>query len=363
MFSDLHLDAPFAWMGAGAAVARARRDAQRRVLQSIAALVAEEDAAALLCGGDLYEQEYFTPDTGAFLCQVFASIAPRRVFLAPGNHDWFGPDSLYATVRWPENVHIFREERLAPVALSEGLTLWGAAHRAPANTDGFLDDFRVKDGGIHIALFHGAEIGLLPFEGSSKRPHAPFRESQVAAAGLHHAFAGHYHRPRHSHLLTYPGNPEPLAFGEDGERGAVVATISGDGSITTLVHQVAETTVADLAIDVTGAASRTELLGMVSSRLSGARGVVRVILEGEIAQEVDFTPGDFEVLKPAAVDACQFVIKTQPAYDIETIATEKTVRGEFVREVQEANLDPDTTRRVLITGLRALAGRADLEVP
>lgn len=361
MFSDLHLDAPFAWMGAGA-VARERRNAQRRVLQKIAALVESENADALLCGGDLYEHDLFTPDTGAFLCKVFGELAPRRVFLAPGNHDWFGPNSLYATERWPENVHIFQEDRLQPVELDDGLTLWGAAHRAPANTNGFLDHFNVEREGVHLALFHGAESGLLHFEAEGKRPHAPFREEQIVASGLHHAFVGHYHRPRHTHYLTYPGNPEPLSFGEDGDRGAVVATINSDGSVTRVPHNVAETSVGDLRVDVSGATSRSDVLGRVAAELGSMRGIARVFVTGEISADVDYGMADLQALRPPGVDACQFVVRTTPAYDLEAIALERTVRGEFVREVQEANLEPDRTRRILVTGLRALAGRNDLEV-
>ena len=80
MFSDLHLDAPFAWMGAGAAVARERRNAQRWVLEKIAGLVVAEDADALFCGGDLYEQGFVTPATAAFLRPVFVYVPPRRAF-------------------------------------------------------------------------------------------------------------------------------------------------------------------------------------------------------------------------------------------------------------------------------------------
>ena len=51
------------------------------------------------------------------------------------------------------------------------------------------------------------------------------------------------------------------------------------------------------------------------------------------------------------------------AYDVEALMGEPTVRGQFVRDVSEADLDDETRRRVLVTGLRALDGRADdLEV-
>jgi hypothetical protein len=50
------------------------------------------------------------------------------------------------------------------------------------------------------------------------------------------------------------------------------------------------------------------------------------------------------------------------AYDIDAIGDEKTVRGQFVRDVTAASMDEDERYRVLVTGLRALAGRDDLEV-
>jgi len=362
-FSDIHLDAPFAWMGAGADVARERRNAQRRVLQRIVSLVVDEDADALFCGGDLYEHDLFTPDTSAFLRDLFGGLAPRRVYLAPGNHDWFGPDSLYATESWPGNVHIFDEDRLQPVELDDGLTLWGAAHCAPANTDGFLEGFRVDRSGVHIALFHGAELGSLHFEAEGKQPHAPFREAQLTQAGLHHAFVGHYHRARQTQLITYPGNPEPLSFGEDGGRGAVLATIGMDGSIQRQTHDVSQTVVSDVVVDVSGCGSRTEVVAAVERALKPCRGIVRAIVVGDIGADVDVQRSDFQSLRLPQIESCQFQLQISAAYELDTIAAEKTVRGEFVREVREAQLDPEVERRVLVTGLRALAGRRDLEVP
>ena len=31
-----------------------------------------------------------------------------RVFIAPGNHDFWNPNGAYGKVQWPDNVHIFR---------------------------------------------------------------------------------------------------------------------------------------------------------------------------------------------------------------------------------------------------------------
>ena len=195
------------------------------------ALAEEVDADAVLCGGDLYEHERFTPDTEAFLKSAFERINPVRVFIAPGNHDWYGPQSIYRRGDWSPNVTVFDTGRLQSVELDDGITLWGAAHLTPANTPGFVEDFKVDREGVHLALFHGSERGWFSEQAGRKVLHAPFDTEQIEDSGLHHAFLGHYHRPRDDHRFTYPGNPDPLTFGEDGDRGVVIASIQADGTV------------------------------------------------------------------------------------------------------------------------------------
>jgi exonuclease SbcD len=360
LFSDLHLDAPFRW--ARPEVARRRRQALRDALQRIVRLTQEVGADALLCGGDLYEHDRFAADTGAFMRRIFADVQPRRVYLAPGNHDWFGPASLYRRVDWTPNVHVFTSDRLEAVTLADGLTLWGGAHRAPANSEGFLAGFEPDRGGIHLALFHGSERTWLAQQESGKVPHAPFDAQEIERAGLHHVFLGHYHRPRDAERHTYPGNPEPLEFGEDGNRAAVVATIAADGSVRRERHGVSATAVHDLEVDVSGCTHLDEARERVDAALGGLSGLARLTLAGELAAEIDLRPSDFDRSAPWMDAVVVRAGSIRPAYDLDSIAQQATVRGEFVREVLHADLPEEERRRILITGLRALDGRDDLEV-
>ena len=168
-FADLHLDAPFAW--ARPETARLRRRNRRETLTRILQLADEEHVDAILCAGDLFEHERFTPDTVAFLRESFART-DRPIYLAPGNHDWYSARSPYALEEWSPNVHLFTEARLTAVGLADGLTLWGAAHRAPANTGPFFADFRPERGGVHLALAHASERSALPFQEPDKELHA-----------------------------------------------------------------------------------------------------------------------------------------------------------------------------------------------
>ena len=360
LFADLHLDAPFAW--APAEAARARRRALRDALAEICRLAVDERVDALCCAGDLYEQERFTPDTAAFLRDAFAQLHPLPVYLAPGNHDWLGPASLYRRVNWTDNVHLFTADRLEPVPLADGFTLWGAAHRAPANTAGFLEHFRVDRGGVNLALFHGSEQGDLRLQGDDKQPHAPFREDQIRQAGLAHALVGHFHTPRDAPLHTYPGNPEPLTFGETGPRGAVLITVDADGAVTRERHRVCGSQVADVEVDITAAAHAGQVRERVTRRLAGLTGTVRVTLVGEVGPDVDISPDDLAEVAPDLVVVARLG-KVTVGYDLAALADERTVRGQFVRDVRDAaDLTDEQRRKVLITGLRALEGRPDLAV-
>jgi DNA repair exonuclease SbcCD nuclease subunit len=328
-------------------------------------MAAAKRVDALCCGGDLYEQDRFTPDTAEFLRTAFAELSPIRVFIAPGNHDWFGPASLYHQVKWSSNVHIFEQSVLTPVELADGFTLWGAAHRTPANTPGFLNGFRVGRGGINVALFHGSEQDDLLFQGEGKIPHAPFRAAQIAEAGVDHALLGHFHTPKDAERYTYPGNPDPLAFGESGNRGAVLLDVDAGGTITRQRYRIATSTVTDLTVDLTGATHSGQVETRVREAVAGLSGMVRVTLTGEVGPEVDLRLQDVEAISAPGLDALVARLgRVYVAYDWERLREDPTVRGQFVRDVLDSpRLSEDQRRRVLVTGLRALDGRGgELEV-
>ena len=220
----------------------------------------------------------------------------------------------------------------------------------------------MEGSGNHIALFHGAERSWFGEQDSGKQPHAAFEASEIKAAGLAHAFLGHYHRPKNAEFHTYPGNPDPLAFGEDGERGAVVATIGPGGRVERARHRVAVTEAHDLELDVTGLTTLQQILDRLEEKASSLSGFVRLAVRGELAPSIDMTESDlrgrlsnFEAVKIMLGDL-------PPPYNLASIRQEPTVRGQFVRDVFDSELAEEEKRRVVVTGLRALAGRTDLEV-
>ena len=357
-FADLHLDAPFAW--AAKETARLRRRNRRDALVRILQLADEEQVDGILCAGDLFEHERFSADLLEFLRAKFAAT-DRRIFLAPGNHDWYSERSPYALVPWSSNVHLFTEARLTPVSLADGLTLWGFAHRAPANTDSPFAGFRPDRGGLHLALAHASERGTFAFEESGKLPHAPFEAAEIETAGLTHAFLGHYHVARDADRHTYPGNPDPLEFGESAGRSVVIATVAADGAISRERRSVAVSEVHDIEVSLDDCEHSDDVRDRVSTAVAGLAGSVRVTLVGEIGAHVQIDLRELRALGAHLDGILIRAARLGVRYDLDAIAAEATVRGQFARDAQQIE-DPEHRRRVLLTGLRALEGRSDLEV-
>lgn len=336
--SDVHLDASFAGTGLGGDAARRYREALRETFVRILKLARERKVQAVTIGGDLFEQERFSADTVAFLAEQFRKLNPVKVFIAPGNHDPFLVDSPYSYLDWPANVTIFGEETFTSVPLGEGWTLWGFGHRSADLRSKPLSKLQLPAEGKHVLLFHGSDTTAVP---EGKRVHAPFEPRQVAQTGAKLLLTGHYHRGRIVQAgkarIVYPGSPEPLGFGEEGDHGAVAVTLDGeDVGLEPLRTNRHEFVTGEL--DVSGLDNREAVKEAVRrwGEEHGGKGrFLRLALRGELRPEVDL---QHDVLEAALAPFClagQITDATEPAYDLARLAQEKTVRGEFVRSLLE----------------------------
>jgi hypothetical protein len=370
--ADLHLDRAFAGMGCQGDLARRRRLGLREALRRAGDAARSRGCDAVTIGGDLYEHERADLETGRFLAETFAAWQPMPVFIAAGNHDALLPDSLYARTEWPANVHLFRSSVLEPVALEDGLTLWGLSHLDPAWRGDPLAVAPVGgDGGVHLALFHGAEMGSRP---DGKSVHGPFSASRIAEVGFSLALSGHYHRRRVDPAvgLVYPGSPEPLTFDEDGPRGPVLVEIETDGAVAFEPLSLNAWWTATAACDLSGSTSFSAVLDRCCSAARSAaaegvpeRGMLRLVLGGEVSPEITI---DLPTVEAAARDATGLAVVqardlSDPVLDLDMAAADPTARGAFTREVLGAldAAEGNAAEQAVLTdalryGLQALGG-------
>src|SRR5207247_10073443 len=120
-YSEFKLDTFFAW-AEDVGVPRKFRDALRAAAVKTLQLAKSTGADAILCAGDLYEHDRFSPDTQAFLFRCFAEVG-LPVVIAPGNHDCYGPTSIYRSTKWTPNVHVFSTSMMDAFDLADDVPL------------------------------------------------------------------------------------------------------------------------------------------------------------------------------------------------------------------------------------------------
>jgi len=274
--ADFHLDSPFS--GLTPEQAAQRRREQRELLDGLADLARDRQADLVLLAGDLLDSEQVFRETAQALARALGSV-PCPVVIAPGNHDYYSSRSVYATLDWPEQVHIFRTGGMEALELP-GLdcTVWGRAFLGPRQTDSPLSGFHTsrEDGGLHLACLHG-DLAL-------QSEYGPITPEDIAASGLDYLALGHIHQNSSLNRVgntfwAYPGCPEGRGFDETGEKG-VLYVEAEPGAVSAQFVPLARRRYEILPVDLTGAA---DPLSAILSALPGdtQRDVYRILLTGE----------------------------------------------------------------------------------
>jgi DNA repair exonuclease SbcCD nuclease subunit len=355
--ADVHLDAAF--VGLGLPAARRRRADIRQAFHKVVQTALDIGADALTIGGDLYEDLRSQRETTAFL-QEELERASCPVLIAPGNHDYWHPGSLYARERWPSNVHIFSSSEFTEQEVA-GWRIFGAAHLKPKGTGNLVGSFRVPKGGPAIALFHGSEQGQLRFQGEGKEDHAPFSETEISKAGFQYALVGHFHTPRVTEWLSYPGNPEPLTFGEQGIRGVAIAVFNDDRPQERPqleISPVANFSVCDLEVDISDCSHSDSILDHIEQALPQDPLVAcRVRLVGELGEGVRLSPNELLARLRKDERSLDLVVACRPHLDLDLLRQAPDARGQFVRALMaRPDFDSEVVQAALLAGLNALLG-------
>jgi DNA repair protein SbcD/Mre11 len=354
-FADTHLDRVFGAADDRPDAAR-RRAGLRDALSRGLAAGRDEHVDAVVLAGDVYEHASVTADTVAFLAGELERTAVP-VLVTPGNHDPYVAGSAWQLTAWPGNVHVFAADRVEPFELGPGVVVWGAAFCAPTAPAGVPDGFTAPaDGRTHLLALHAALTGE---RWADEGRHRSVTRAQLAATGAARVLLGHFHDGHDDGFLCYPGSPEPLGWGErHGEHGASILTVA-DGAVTARHVPLATRRYVERTLTVTGAASSADIEALAVAEAAREPGAcLRLVLEGEIAPGCAVDTGALAERLGAAVEELVIADHTRPAYDLQAIARERSVRGRFVARMLRSD-DPVAGEAVL-AGLRALDGHAEV---
>jgi len=273
--ADLHLDSPFQALGREKALQR--RSEQRALLVRIADAAREHRADIAVFAGDLFDSEDIFSDTGRMLGQVLSAME-IPVFIAPGNHDWYGLRSAWAKLSFAENVHLFTSPEITCVELPQlGARVWGTAFTGKYRTPPLMDFEAVKDGDVIDILAAHGEVG------DPASVYGAITEEQLRRSGMDYVALGHIHsgsglRRAGDTFYAWPGCPEGRGFDETGPKGVLLAELS-PGECRLEFLPISGRRYEILTVDVTDAASAADAVTRALPADS-ENDVYRIVLTG-----------------------------------------------------------------------------------
>jgi len=317
--ADFHLDSSFA--GLNPQRASQRRAEQRELLSDVFALAERKKADVILLAGDLLDSDNAYYETTEQLRQLCRE-STARIFISPGNHDYFSQSSPYGAMVWPDNV------RISGVEIPElNLRVYGAGFNR-ADSPAMLEGFRAqKDGMVNIMVIHGERGGAT---------YNPISDEQIEASGLDYLALGHTHSFSGIQKLgetyyAYPGCPEGRGFDETGDKGVIAGTVS-KGSVKLEFIPVSRRRYEIKTIDLTG--SDDHMLTITDSLPDDTYpDIYRLVLTGETEEAPDM-----EVLTAAFESrfyGLQIKDRTSRLVSIWDGENEQTLRGEFLTRLRK----------------------------
>lgn len=357
--ADLHLDSAFDALSP--AKARIRREEQRDLLISLAQLVYRSKAELVLISGDLLDGMGFFLETGEQLVRTLREMAVP-VFIAPGNHDYYSSHCRYASMRLPENVHVFTKNTIECVQPDyPPVRIYGAAF-TDKSSPALLESFRAErtEGLFNLLCIHG-DVGV------PNSPYNPISQAQLAASGIDYAALGHVHKAcglksAGNTYYSWPGCPEGRGFDETGEKYVNIVELSDEGCSIEQVS-IAKRRYMTLNVDITG----TSPLIAVHTALPDDTidDIYRIILSGESE-----TAPDLNALYASLSELffeVQLRDQTRILRDIWERAGEDSLRGIFLKKLRALYDKADEGEKEKIEqaarwGLAALDGGEEVAV-
>ncbi|HLR20881.1 MAG TPA: DNA repair exonuclease [Tissierellaceae bacterium] len=347
---DIHLGLQFNNVSFDKEKAIVRRRELWSTFERIVDYTKENNADFLFIAGDLFEEEYFTLADINRVNDILGKIHNIKVIIIAGNHDYLNSRSLYNRIEWNENIFIFKDNQIESLEFPELNTIiYGYSwDRVEIKGNTLLDELHIEGDMNRILLLHG--------DISNSSNYLPLDLKELKGLNMDYIGLGHIHKPEIIEKnIAYCGSPEPLDFGETGERGFVEGHIS-DKDIKIKFVPFSKRKFWYEEIIINEDMGYQDIIEFFRNINQGRKDIdfYRIKLEGFIQKEIDVN-SLFETIKD---EFYHLEIKDNTIFDYDLEALEATYQnniiGDFIKDMRRKGLDDPIVKDALYIGLEAL---------
>lgn len=336
--SDFHLGAELSSIGIKS---RKRKIENLLTFDNIISTCRNEQVELLLIAGDLFDNFKVKEDDILHVKKSFASIADTIVAIAPGNHDALLKGSSYLDEDWSENVIIFKnklEYRELPALHTR---VWGAGFLGIHVSEPLLGPINVpEDDFINICVLHGELVGP-----SGKSDYNPISKELIQNSQMDYIALGHIHQRSPIQKLAkvsfaYSGNPEGGGFDELGEKGVLLVDV-WKGRTEIEFRPLAYRMYLELFVELEEESNTMEVINRIQEEMKKKYGkdfskhLYKVILRGRLPAQTRIDLDEIKIRLEREVFFVKVKDETMPEISVEDLAKELSLKGIFLRKVQD----------------------------
>lgn len=362
---DLHIGTKIS--GIGDEKSRILESEVKEVFFGVLDVCKEENIDVLLIAGDFFDDtNVSSADVREIISKV--SACEYRIFISPGNHDPFTPDSPYVRFEWPKNVFIFRSKRPEKILIEEKNTvIWGSAFEERYEWTHLMRNVKANDEKtLNICLIHG------DLSGAGESRYNLINLSDIKSSGMDYLALGHIHKRSEiqkvaSTNYAYSGNLQGTGFDELGEKGFYIGTISKE--ICDLkFRRACKRRFEQVHVDVSDCVFSDDFVNKALEYLSDNYGenydknLYKIIFEGSISESASFDVNLISAKLCEKVFHVQIADNTQPKIDIEKLRFKTDFKSLFIKKMLKkieksvSDSEKDMNEKALKIGLRAFEG-------
>lgn len=347
--------------------AKERRDELLLTFLALIKTAAEQGVEAIIIAGDLFDGVKVSATARDAVLSAFKNNSEITFYYLCGNHDALNPAELFGEI--PANVKLFGNGFTSyELTGSDGESVVITGAEAVGTDSAVLASSLLLDHAkCNIVVLHGQETAG---SGAGEKEVIPIRSYRNR--GIDYLALGHIHAPKSEKLdargiYAYCGCLEGRGFDECGVRGYRLLTVQ-NGQITEEFVPFAGRTMWELSVPVTGLYTSEEVIEKARelARVQGIKenDMVKLVLCGEKDLDAEI---DADYIGKTLFEDWHFVKasdRTTAYTDYSRFRLDPTLRGEFVRNIEEAasrgELTEEEAGKMIRLGVRLLAGEERL---
>lgn len=350
--ADLHLGLKFNNVSFPRERALERRRELWQTFERIVRYAKENKIDFLLIAGDLFEANYFTIGDITRVRDTFANAGDINIIISAGNHDYKGSKSLYDRIEWTSNVTIFDGDKIQKKEFNElNTVIYGYS----------WDRIEIRENNIFYGLANDIDkqrnnILLIHGDLSSTSSYLPLNLEELNSLNMNYIALGHIHKPQIlSSNIAYCGSPEPLDFGELGDRGIVLGNIQNNNTKIEFLP-FSKRVFYELEITINEAMGYPQIVKKIQDIEEGNKNVdfYRINLNGYIQRTINIK----DLVKDLKDDFYHIEIldNTLKDYDLEELkrGNEDNIIGQFIQAMEAKGLENPVVKDALYYGLEVL---------